>query len=156
LFFNDGTGQFADISASNPDLCGRAAVGRGLACGDLDNDGSLDLLVMNAGGPVRLLRNVAPRRGHWLMVRAINPALGGRDAYGAEVTVRAGESQWRRLIQPAYSYLVSNDPRAHFGLGARETFDRIDVMWPDGTEESFEGGAGDRSIILEKGSGLSP
>lgn len=156
LFFNDGTGQFADISASNPGLCGRAAVGRGLACGDLDNDGSLDLLVMNAGGPVRLLRNVAPRRGHWLMVRAIDPTLGGRDAYGAEVTLRAGERQWRRLIQPAYSYLVSNDPRAHFGLGARETFDRIDVIWPDGTEESFEGGVGDRSIVLEKGNGLAP
>src|SRR6185436_8838718 len=80
LFANDGTGRFQDISDANTALCGRAAVGRGLACGDIDNDGDLDLLVVNAGGPAELLRNVAPRRGHWLTVRAIDPAAGGRDA----------------------------------------------------------------------------
>jgi len=151
LFVNDGTGRFREISDANPALCGRAAVGRGLACGDIDNDGDLDLLVVNAGAPAQLLRNVAPKRGHWLMIRAIDSALGGRDAYGAEITVRAGARQWARLIQPAYSFLVSNDPRAHFGLGAAGQIDQIEVVWPDGEKEIFPGGAGDRLLILRKG-----
>ena len=90
------------------------------------------------------------------MVRAIDPALGGRDAYGSEVTVQAGERRWWRLIQPGYSYLVSNDPRAHFGLGAAAEVDRITVVWPDGTEEVFPGGPCDRSLVLQKGTGTKP
>src|SRR5439155_2235365 len=117
LFINDDTGHFREISEANPVFCGHAAVGRGLACGDVDNDGALDLLIINAGAPAQLLRNVAPKRGHWLLVRAIDPRLGGRDAYGAEITVRAGTRRWWRLVQPGYSFLVSNDPRVHFGLG---------------------------------------
>src|SRR5438034_2332005 len=117
LFINDGTGRFREISEANPAFCGHAAVGRGLACGDIDNDGALDLLIINAGAPAQLVRNVAPKRGHWVLVRAIDPGLGGRDAYGAEITVRAGARRWWRLVQPGYSFLVSNDPRVHFGLG---------------------------------------
>src|SRR5207253_2110449 len=75
VFANDGAGKFRDLSASNPDLCDRLNVGRGLAIGDLNGDGALDLLVTQVGGPARVLRNVAPNRGHWLMVRAIDPAL---------------------------------------------------------------------------------
>ena len=153
LFANDGTGRFQDISDANTALCGRAAVGRGLACGDIDNDGDLDLLVVNAGGPAELLRNVAPRRGHWLTVRAIDPAAGGRDAYGAEITVTAGARRWARLIQPGYSYLVSNDPRAHFGLAGASTIDRVEIIWPDGTREAFPGGKTDRLIVVRKGTG---
>ena len=70
-------------------LCGSPNVGRGLAVGDVDGDGALDLLVTTAGGRARLLRNTAPHRGHWLLVRAFDPAV-GREATGAEVTVRAG------------------------------------------------------------------
>ncbi len=148
LFANDGSGRFREVSAENPALCARAAVGRGLAVGDVDNDGAPDLLVMNTGAPARLLRNVAPAKGHWLTVRAIEPALGGRDACGAEVAVVAGSRQWRRWIQPGSSYLVSHDPRAHFGLGPATTFDRIEVIWPDGSVETFPGGAADQAVTL--------
>jgi enediyne biosynthesis protein E4 len=150
LFANEGTGRFRDVSDANPALCGTAGVARGLACGDIDNDGDLDLLVVNTGASAQLLRNVAPKRKHWLMIRAIDPALGGRDMYGTEITVTAGPKKWKRLVQPSYSYLVSNDPRAHFGLGASETFDHIQVVWPDGTQENFPGGKADQFLVLRK------
>jgi hypothetical protein len=152
LFANDGTGRFRDISPLNEPFCGTAAVSRGLACGDLDGDGALDLVVTTLAGRARVYRNVAPGRGHWLLVRALDPAL-RRDAYGAEVTVEAGVRRWRRWVNPGYSYLCSNDPRAHFGLGQAGQVDAIRVVWPDGAEEVFPGGAADRSIVLRKGEG---
>lgn len=153
LFLHTGAGSFADISLSNPDFCGRAAVGRGLAGGDFDNDGDIDLLATGTGGPAQLFRNVAPRRGHWLAIRAIDPALGSRDAYGAEIIVEAAQRRWWKLLQPSYSYLVSNDPRVHVGLGSVDTIGRIRVVWPDGSEETFAGGAVDRQLVLRKGEG---
>ena len=156
LFVNDGQGRFRDIAEANPAFCHEAAVGRGLACGDLDNDGALDLLVINTGAPAQLFRNRAPRRGHWLTIRAIEPTLGGRDAYGAEVTVEAGAHRWWRLVQPGYSFLVSSDPRVHFGLGPATRIDRIRVLWPEGDEELFPGGPVDRQLTLSKGNGTKP
>jgi hypothetical protein len=153
LFAGDGTGRFRDLSAQNEPFCGTGAVSRGLACGDLRNEGVLDLLVTSVAGPARLFRNVAPRRGHWLVIRAVDPSLGGRDAYGAEITVHAGPRRWLRLVNPGYSYLCSNDPRAHFGVGQAARVDAIDVVWPDGSEERFAGQAADQAIVLRKGEG---
>src|SRR5205085_12620387 len=99
LFLNDGKGKFRDVSEHNPPFCEAAAVSRALVCGDIDNDGALDLLVSTIAGPPRLYRNVAPKRGHWLMVRAVDPAL-KRDAYGAEIVVQAGDRRWMRWINP--------------------------------------------------------
>jgi hypothetical protein len=153
MFAGDGTGRFHDISQQNEPFCGQAAVSRGLACGDIRNDGTLDLLITSIAGPARLFRNIAPRRGHWLVVRAVDPAVGGRDAYGAEITVHAGTRKWLRLVNPGYSYLCSNDPRAHFGLGSAGQVDAIHVVWPDGFEEDFAGRAADQAIVLRKGAG---
>ena len=153
LFANDGSGKFLDISAANPAFCATAVVGRGLACGDFDNDGAPDLLVSGIGGPARLLRNVAVRRGHWLGVRAIDPGIGNRDAYGAEIVARGGGRSWWRLVQPAHSYASSNDPRALFGFGSIATIESLRVIWPDGVEEEFPGGAVDHYRVLRKGSG---
>jgi hypothetical protein len=153
LFANDGRGRFREISAANPAICGEALVGRGLVCGDVDNDGGPDLLLIGIGGPARFYRNVAAPRGHWLGLRAIDPALGGRDAYGAEIELRAGGRSWWRLVQPAYGYASSHDPRAHFGLGAVSTMNSIRVRWPDGAEEEFPGGAINQYRVLRKGSG---
>jgi hypothetical protein len=152
LFVNDGTGRFRDVSAANAPFCGSYAVSRGLVWGDLDGDGRVDLLVTVVAGPARLYRNVAPRRGHWLMVRAVDPAL-RRDAYGAVVTVRAGARRWVGLINPGQSYLCSGDPRAHFGLGPVEGVDEVRVDWPDGLAEVFPVPGLDRVLRLERGQG---
>lgn len=159
LFANNGEGGFRSLADSNPAFCGRANVGRGLCCGDFDNDGGLDLLVTTVAGRARLFRNVAPRRGHWLTVRAVDPAL-QRDACGAEVTVYAGRRHWTRFINPCYSYQCSNDPRVHFGLGDARRVDRIRVRWPGGRVETFprtsDGIAVDRLLVLRKGEGKVP
>src|SRR5262245_18276396 len=107
-------------------MCGTPGVYPALVPSGLDGDGDPDLLVTAVAGPARLYRNVAPRRGHWLMVRAIDPAL-KRDAYGAEVTVRAGDRRWVSGIYPGQGYLSSHDPRAHFGLGPAARVDSVEV-----------------------------
>jgi hypothetical protein len=152
LFANDGAGHFRDVSGSNAPFCGTPNVARGLAVGDVDGDGALDLLVTTAGGRARLLRNVALQRGHWLLVRAIDPAL-RRDAHGAEVALQAGGRRQVRLVTPASSYHCSSDVRAHFGLGAAGRFDALTVTWPDGAVERFAGGPADRELVLRKGAG---
>jgi hypothetical protein len=153
LFLNNGHGTFLDVSPANEAFCGTPAVARGLTWLDFDGDGAVDLLVTTVAGPARLYRNVAAKKGHWLMVRAVDPTLGGRDAYGAEVVVEAGKRTWLGWINPGTSYLCSNDPRAHFGLGAVEQVDAIHVTWPDGMRETFAAPAIDRVLLLRKGEG---
>lgn len=152
LFVNDGTGHFRDISVDNPAFCGEPNVGRGLCVGDIDGDGALDLLVTQVGGAARILRNIAPARGHWLMIRAVDPEL-HRDAIGAEVRLRSGGRRWHGLIQPAQSYQCSNDFRAHFGLGATKEIDQIEILWPDGSTEQFLCSGVDRVVEVQRGQG---
>src|SRR5581483_6002078 len=146
--------NFRDISESNPPLCGTPGVYRGLAVGDLNDDGALDLLVTSIAGPVRLFLNTVLARGHWLQVRALE-GTPCRDAHGAEVTVRADSRRWINWVNPGSSYLCGSDPRAHFGLGSLERFDSIEVHWPDGSRELFPGGKADQQITLRKGTGRS-
>ncbi|MGH7171888.1 MAG: CRTAC1 family protein, partial [Gemmataceae bacterium] len=152
LFANDGKGRFRDRSTNEAALCGLPNMGRGLACGDIDGDGALDLLITTAGGAARLFRNVAPRRGHWLLVRALD-ATGKRDQLGAELTVVTAERRWTRTVRSADSYLCASDPRAHFGLGDCDRVERIEVLWPDGKRERFAGGAVDRNLFVRQGTG---
>ncbi|MFM8494862.1 MAG: ASPIC/UnbV domain-containing protein, partial [Planctomycetia bacterium] len=101
------------------------------------------------------LENVAPRRGHWLAVRArVGP--GRRDAHGAVVTVEAAGRRWRRVVQPGSSYLSSHAPACHFGLGPIDTVDAVEIRWPDGRSERFgDGFPVDRSIELVQGAGTA-
>jgi hypothetical protein len=152
VFANDGAGKFRDVSIDNPALCGQPNVGRGLCVGDIDGDGALDLLVTQIAGPAKILRNVAPDRGHWLLVRAFDPAL-QRDAIGAEIRVQAGARSWLGVIQPGQSFQCSNDVRAHFGLGSVAQIEFIEVLWPDGSTERFPSTAVDRPIEVRRGAG---
>jgi hypothetical protein len=158
LFVNDGSGKFQDVSESQPAFCDYWNVARGLICADFDNDGAPDLLVAPIGDRARLLRNIAPQRGNWLKVRAYDPKR-NRDAYGAEVRVRAGGKEWVRLINPAESYLSSGSPIAHFGLGAAAAIEWIRVTWPDGEtvqSENFPGGPANTLREVRRGEGTSP
>ncbi len=152
LLENDGTGKFSDASARAGDFTARAEVSKGLALGDVEGDGDLDLLVTNTSGPARLFRNDAPKKGKWLLVRAYEPAR-KRDSHGARITVTAGGRKYLRIADPGFSYLSSNDPRAHFGIPGAAAADGIEVLWPDGTRESYPGCPLDRFITLEKGKG---
>jgi hypothetical protein len=152
VFVNEGKGQFRDISSDNPALCGEPNVGRGLCAGDIDGDGAVDLLVTQIGGPARILRNIAKNRGHWLIVRAIDPKS-GHGAIGAEIRVFSGKRVWPTVVQPGQSYQCANDPRAHFGLGTATKVDSIYVFWPDGSREEFECPGVDRIVELVQGKG---
>ncbi|MGI8980910.1 MAG: CRTAC1 family protein [Pirellulaceae bacterium] len=152
VFVNDGAGHFRDISTDSPALCREPNVGRGLCVGDIDGDGALDMLTTQIGGAARILRNVAPSRGHWLMIRALDPRL-HRDAIGAEVRLRSGARHWHGLIQPSQSYQCANDMRAHFGLGGTERIDQIEILWPDGNTEQFACPGVDRVLEIQRGQG---
>ena len=103
LFAGLGDGRFRDASADSSAFAGMAAVARGLAWGDIDNDGAVDIVVSEVEGRVRVYRNIAPNPGHWFAVRAVDPKL-RRDAIGAVVTIRCSDKTFRSVINPAQSY----------------------------------------------------
>jgi hypothetical protein len=150
FYLNEGGLRFRDASAQARAFCAPIEVSRGLAAGDLDGDGDLDLVVTNLDGPARVLRNTSTGR-HWLAVRALDAH--GADAVGARVVLdHAGRRQVRALAAGA-SYLSSGPCEARFGLGAAARYDALVVVWPDGTREAFGGGAADRVLVLRRGDG---
>jgi hypothetical protein len=152
LFENDGRGRFRNVSAQNAAFCGTPGVYRGLAAGDLDGDGALDLVLIGIHGNARVLRSAAGNHKHWLQVRAVLP-VPKRDAFGAEVVVRSGDKRWIRRIQSDGSYQSASSPIAHVGLGEQTSFDGIDIVWPDGSRETFPGGKADRTMECRQGDG---
>ena len=151
LFAGNDRHQFENVSSRAGAFGTEPLVSRGLAFADLDDDGDLDLVVQQVDNTVRVYRNDAPPAGaHWLIVRTMT---GGRDAYGAEVTIDAGGRKILRLAHPAYSYLASNDPRAHFGLGAVNKIESLVVDWPSGRRERFVPPKVDRVVVLTEGDG---
>ena len=151
LLENDGSGNYTNISAKAGAFGSQLEVSRGLAFGDLDRDGDIDLVVGNIGGPPQVFRNDAPKNGnHWLSVRTLT---GGRDAIGAVLSLFAKDKRFRRTMQPGYSYASSSELRTHFGLGAIGQIDSIAVSWPDGSNEIFTNNGIDQFLTLVKGEG---
>ncbi|MCA9200405.1 MAG: CRTAC1 family protein [Planctomycetales bacterium] len=148
----NNNGRFEDASAAESQFSEVGTISRGLACGDYDNDGRIDLLVTRIAGPIGLYHNTASPQ-NWLQIRAILPEQ-NRDAYGAEVYVQAGDQRWMRWVNPGYSYLCSNDVRAHFGLGDVSSVDHVEVLWPTGERERFDGVPINQCVTLAKGTGL--
>ena len=140
LFWNDGKGRLVDVSEETGGLFARSIVGRGLAVGDIDNDGDPDLLMTTNGGPVYLLRNDGVEGGGkgnsiTLTLRGSYPNL---DALGAVVTVTAGEMVQSAMVKTGSSYLSQSSKSLIFGLGQHENADRVEVAWPDGTGQVLE------------------
>ncbi len=152
ILLNDAAGMFADVSEENSYFSAHASVSRGLACADFNNDGSMDLLVTHIAEPPALFKNVKAKAGNWIAIKAVDPEL-NRDAYGAEVYVMANGKRFMRWINPGYSFMCSNDPRAHFGLGSMKSIDKILVVWPDGRTESFPPVPINQQHTLKKGMG---
>ena len=136
LMHNDGKGVFTDVARSSGAYFNQKYVGRGAACADYDNDGDLDLLVVNLNDVPRLLRNDGGNRNHWL---AVSPRLAGgkQDAVGARVCVTTGDLVQIRDLIPVTGYVSQSDPRAYFGLGKAEKADRIEILWPNGKTSSL-------------------
>jgi hypothetical protein len=151
LFHNTGK-TFEDVSAQSGPLFALPMSSRGLALGDFDNDGAVDVLIsINNGAPL-LLRNGAGRRNHWLGInltgKQCNP-----DAIGAALTYQAGDLKRRRVKVGGGSFLSSHDPRVVLGLGKHEKIDWLEVKWPlpGGETQRFKGLPVDRYITLVEG-----
>ncbi len=152
LFRNRG-GRFEEVKGDA--LLEQPKIGRGLAAGDLDDDGDLDLLIANNAGPLELLRNENPSGGHWLGLRLLQK--NGGDALGAQVELEAGGRRYLRRARTGGSYASAGDPRVLFGLGSATAAGEIQVAWPDGKKETFAAPAEiDRYLTLKEGEGRAP
>ena len=157
LFHKEGK-MFREVTAEAGGVFQLAAVGRGAAFGDIDNDGDIDIVVTNANGPVRLLLNQAGSHNHWLEAR-LEGRHANRDAYGARVVLyRKGRPPLWRRVGADGSYLSAHDPRVHFGLGSDAELkgapiEKMVVIWPQGYKESFEVTKPDQLIQVIEGKG---
>ena len=153
LYHNRGDGTFDEVAAKYGSAFTEERVSRGLAIGDLDNDGGIDIVIADLDGEPQVLHNELAGRGHWLIVKLRGKAP-NTDAIGAIVTVKTGDVTQKRLVQSGTSYLSQDDMRQHFGLGGAGTADSIEVTWPDGTTSRREKMKADRILeITQDGSG---
>ena len=152
VFRNLGGGRFEElIDAAGPGVAAPHC-SRGCAFGDFDNDGDVDVLVVNLNEPPSLLRNDVSGNHHWLKVKLVG-VKSNRSAIGARVTARYGGRVQAQEVMSQASFYSSNDPRLHFGLGAAGTAD-LEVRWPDGTHEKFDRVRADRLVVIREGSGI--
>jgi len=151
LYWNGGEGQFFDMSSlSGPGIAAEHS-SRGLAVGDLDNDGEMEIVIVNMDEPPSLLKNVGPHLGSSLLVRALTAT--GRDAVGARVTLSVGEHRQVDEVRSGGSFISQNDFRLHFGLGKAKTAD-LSVRWLDGQNEKISGVAAGHIVTIQEGKGI--
>ncbi|RFF33007.1 CRTAC1 family protein [Wenzhouxiangella sediminis] len=149
---NTGSRRFEQVMEGDPALA--PAVGRGLATGDIDNDGRLDVLICNNHDRPRLLHNRAPTTGKWLGVRLVTGEP-SRDALGAEGRLTQGQGQRQRAATDG-SYLSARDARLLFALQGEDEAASVDVTWADGTRERFEALSAGSYHTLVQGEGQRP
>jgi enediyne biosynthesis protein E4 len=149
LFRNIGRGIFADVSASlGPDLQA-PTVSRGLAVGDYDNDGDVDVLVSNNGGAPQLLRNDGGNANHWLEVLLVG-TRSNRDGVGARLKLTSGDWSMTAQRMGGMSYQSAQDPRLHFGLGSRTRVDALEIRWPSGSLTRLTNVAANQILTIQE------
>ena len=152
LYWNVGGGRFKDITGASGPGIRESWSSRGSAAGDLDNDGSLEVVVNNIDARPTLLKNNGART-NWLLVRAVGTRA-NRDAIGARARVFVGDRRLSGEVHGGASYLSQNDPRMHFGLGGDAAYARIEVRWPTGEVERYPGGPANRIVVVTQGAGV--
>ena len=164
LYHNNGNGTFTDISADAGPGITTASSSRGLAIGDLWNDGRQSAVISNMNAPPSLLVNDLRNANHWIAFRLIGASFASasqkfrtsRDAIGARITVKAGSRIFVDEVRSGSSYDSNNDMRIHFGLGSATKLDSIEIRWPSGLTERFDNLAVDEIHTLKEGTGSSP
>jgi hypothetical protein len=146
LWRGDGRGGWRDIGQASGVEDAPLRVNRGLAVGDLNNDGKLDVVIVAQGDPPTLLMNRGPA-GNWLMIK-LRGTRSNRSAVGARVTAKMGALTQMREVKSGDSYLSQSDQRVHFGLGPRTTVDELTVRWPSGHLQTLRNVAGNRILDL--------
>lgn len=150
LLFHNEQGRFREVSeAAGPGFT-EVKVSRGAALGDYDNDGDLDLLVMNLNETPTLMHNYGGNRGSWLGLELVGTES-NRDALGTRVRVFAGEKMLLREVQRAYGYQSSHDGRVLFGLGQEEQVERVEIRWPSGQVQVLEQPELRRYLVVREG-----
>ena len=152
LFRNLGNGKFEELIGIAGPAIGAAHCSRGVAFGDFDNDGDVDILIMNVNEPPSLLRNDVTGGGHWLKVKLLG-VKSNRSAIGATVIATYGGRRQAQAIAAQSGYLSVNDRRLHFGLGGASAAD-LEIRWPSGARESLKGVPADRLITVREGEGV--
>ncbi|HEV3202662.1 MAG TPA: CRTAC1 family protein, partial [Bryobacteraceae bacterium] len=152
VFRNLGGEKFEELmTEAGPGIAERHS-SRGVAFGDFDNDGDIDILVVNMNEPPSLLRNDVSGGGHWLKVLLVGTAS-NRSAIGAQCVVSYGDRKQAQAVLAQSSYLSVNDRRLHFGLGS-ETTASVEIRWPNGGHENVADVAADRVVVIKEGSGV--
>jgi hypothetical protein len=153
VFRNLGNGQFADVSATAGADFTRPAPHRGLAYGDLDNDGRVDLVVTALGAPVSVLRNITQTHNHWILLKLVG-TKSNRMGIGAQIRITTDDG--RRLyneVTTSTGYAASSDPRVHFGLGDSRVIREIEIRWPSGTRQLLRNVTADRLTVVTEPAG---
>ncbi|MEE2907437.1 MAG: CRTAC1 family protein [Planctomycetota bacterium] len=126
---------------------------RAAAFGDLDQDGRLDIIVINRDAPANVYKNIVDKPGNWCLLRVLDEH--GRDALGATVSGKVGSRRLTRPVQTAHSYFAANDHRVHVGLGEAPAFQSVQVEWLDGTQEPFGDLPANQIHTLQRGQGIA-
>jgi len=152
VFRNLGGGKFEELLDAAGPAMQEVHSSRGAAFGDFDNDGDIDVLIMNINEPPSLLRNDLSGSGHWLKVLLVG-VESNRSAIGATVVVTYGDRRQAQGVLAQTSYLSVNDRRLHFGLGP-ETKANVQIRWPNGRDETIDGVDADQLVVVREGAGI--
>jgi hypothetical protein len=145
---NTGKG-FLDVSNQSGPAFHELWASRGMAIGDIDNDGRLDAVVTENGGPVHILHNETGIQNHWLTLNLVGHKS-NRDAIGAAVKIITAQGEQTATVTTCGSYLSSSDKRVHFGLGFQSVVKEIDISWPSGITQILHDVKGDQILRVDE------